>query len=89
MTHNTNYSYNWKLANWKEFQKVLFRLQKRIFKAVRDRDKANTRKFQNVVLSSHADKLLVIRQETQLNQSEKTAGTDDKKALTLKKNDSN
>jgi len=85
MTHNTSYSDDWELANWKGFQKVLFRLQKRIFKAVRDGDKANARKLQNVVLSSHAVRLLVIRQGTQSNQGEKMARTEDNKTLTLKK----
>jgi RNA-directed DNA polymerase len=56
MTHNTNYSDDWELANWKGFQKVLFRLKKRIFKAARGRDKANARKLQKVVLSFHAVK---------------------------------
>ena len=32
MTHSASYSDNWELADWKEFQKVLFRLQRRIFK---------------------------------------------------------
>jgi hypothetical protein len=45
MTHNTSYSDDWGLANWKGLQKVLFRLQKRIFKAVRKRDRANARKL--------------------------------------------
>ena len=45
MTHNTSYNDDWELANWKGFQKVLFRLQKRIFKAVRERDRANARKL--------------------------------------------
>ena len=33
MTHSLSYSDNWEFADWKGFQKVLFRLQKRIFKA--------------------------------------------------------
>jgi RNA-directed DNA polymerase len=45
MTHNTSYSDNWELANLKGVQKALFRLQKRIFKAVRERGRANTRKL--------------------------------------------
>jgi hypothetical protein len=31
MAHNTSDSDDWELANWKGFQKVLFRLQKKIF----------------------------------------------------------
>jgi RNA-directed DNA polymerase len=84
MTHNTNYSDDWELANWKGFQKVLFRLRKRIFKAVRGGDKANARKLQKVVLSSHAARMLAIRQVTQQNQGEKTAGIDGKKFSTFK-----
>jgi RNA-directed DNA polymerase len=55
----------------KRFQKVLFRLQKRIFKAVRGRDKAKGR-------------ISAIRNMTQLNQGKKTAGTDGRKFLTFK-----
>jgi RNA-directed DNA polymerase len=64
---------------------VLFRLQKRIFKAVRDGDRANARKLQKVVLFSHAAKMLAIRQVTPLNQGKKTARIDGKKFLMLKK----
>ena len=39
MTHSISYSDNWELTNWNSFQKVLFRLQRRIFKAIRDGDK--------------------------------------------------
>jgi RNA-directed DNA polymerase len=67
MTH-TKYSDDWKLADWKGIQKVLFRLQKRIFKAVREEDRANARKIQKIVFFSHAAKMLAIRQVTQLNQ---------------------
>jgi RNA-directed DNA polymerase len=75
MTH-TKYSDDWELAHWKGFQKVLFRLQKRIFKAVRDGDKVNARKLQKIVLSSHAARMLAIRQVTQLNHGKKTTRSD-------------
>jgi RNA-directed DNA polymerase len=45
MTHNTSYSDDWELAHLNEFQKVLFRLQKRIFKAVREGGRANVKKL--------------------------------------------
>jgi N-terminal domain of reverse transcriptase len=83
MAH-TKYSDDWELANWKGLRKVLFRLQKRIFKAVKDGDKANARKLQKVVLFSHAVRMLAIRQVTQLNQGKKTAGIYGKKFLTFK-----
>ena len=84
MTHNESCSDDWELANWKGFQKVLFRLQKRIFKAIREGDKAKARRLQKLVLSSHAARMLAIRQVTQLNTGKKTAGIDGKKSLTFK-----
>ena len=84
MTHSTSYSDDWEGADWKGFLKVLFRLQKRIFKAIREGDKAKARRLQRLVLSSHAARMLAIRQVTQLNQGKKTAGIDGKKSLTFK-----
>ena len=84
MTHNISYSDNWEWADWKQFQKTLFRLQKRIFKAVRDGDKAKAKSLQKLVLSSRAARMLAIRQVTQLNQGKKTAGVDGKKSLSFK-----
>lgn len=73
MTHSKNYSDDWKNLNWKQFQKVLFRLQKRIFKAIREDDKAKAINLQKLVLSSYAARMLAIRQVTQLNTGKKTA----------------
>lgn len=84
MTHRTNYSDDWKSTDWKKFQKIVFRLQKRIFKAIKDGDKAKAKRLQKLVLSSHASRMLAIRQVTQLNQGKKTAGVDGKKSLTFK-----
>jgi RNA-directed DNA polymerase len=84
MTHNSSYSDDWKNTNWKQLQKVLFRLQRRIFKAVRDGDKAKAKRLQKLIFSSYAARMLAIRQVTQLNQGRKTAGIDGKKALTFK-----
>ena len=84
MTHSTSYSDDWEFADWKGFQKVLFRLQRRIFQAVRDGDKAKTKSLQKLVLFSRAARMLAIRQVTQLNTGKKTAGIDGKKSLTFK-----
>ncbi len=84
MTHSISYSDNWEFADWKKFQKVLFRLQRRIFKATREGDKAKAKRLQKLVLSSHSARMLAIRQVTQLNQGKKTAGIDGKKSLTCK-----
>ena len=84
MTHNTSYSDNWEFADWKHFHKVLFRLQRRIFKAVREGDKAKAKSLQKLILSSRSARMLAIRQVTQLNTGKKTAGVDGKKSLTFK-----
>ncbi len=84
MTHSISYSDDWEWANWKQFQKTLFRLQRRIFKAVKEGDKARARRLQKLVLSSHAARMLAIRQVSQLNTGKKTAGIDGVKSLTFK-----
>ena len=71
----------WKRLPWKKFRRNLFRLQKRIFKAIRDGNLKKARNLQKLVLKSTAAKLLAIRQITQLNKGKKTAGVDGIKAL--------
>ena len=82
--HSKTTSESWKNLPWKKFRKNLFRLQKRIFKAIRVGDIARARSLQKLVLKSTSAKLLAIRQVTQLNKGRKTAGIDGKKALTFK-----
>ena len=84
MTHNISYSDKWEFTNWKNLQKILFRLQRRIFKAVREGDKAKAKRLQKLVLSSYAARMLAIRQVSQLNTGKKTAGIDGIKSLTFK-----
>ncbi|MEO1376647.1 MAG: reverse transcriptase domain-containing protein [Cyanobacteria bacterium J06635_10] len=82
--HGIKTSESWKNLPWKKFRKNLFRLQKRIFKAVRIGDIARAKSLQKLVLKSTSAKLLAIRQVTQLNKGRKTAGIDGKKALNFK-----
>ena len=81
--HSLITSESWKNLPWKQFQKTLFRLQKRVYKAVRVGDKRKARSLQKLILKSQAAKLLAIRQVTQLNAGKKTAGIDGKKSLTF------
>ena len=83
MTHFIS-SDDWKQIDWKQLQKVMFRLQTRIFKAVREGDKARAKRLQKLLISSYAARMLAIRQVTQLNRGKKTAGIDGKTALTFK-----
>jgi len=81
VSHSIKASELWKNLNWKKFQKNLFRLQKRVFKAVQVGDKRKARSLQKLILKSKSARLLAIRQVTQLNAGKKTAGIDGKKTL--------
>ena len=81
VSHSIKASELWKNLNWKKFQKNLFRLQKRVFKAVQAGDKRKARSLQKLILKSKSARLLAIRQVTQLNAGKKTAGIDGKASL--------
>jgi group II intron reverse transcriptase/maturase len=86
MIRHTNQisSESWEFLPWKKFQKNLFRLQKRVWKAVRVGDMQKAKSLQKLILRSQAARFLAIRQVTQLNNGKKTAGIDQKLALTFK-----
>jgi retron-type reverse transcriptase len=79
--HSSNTSESWKNLPWKKFRKDLFRLQKRVFKAVQAGNKRKARSLQRLILKSKAARFLAIRQVTQLNAGKKTAGIDGVKSL--------
>ncbi len=81
--HSHETSESWKNLNWKKFRKDLFRLQCRVFKAIRDGNKRKALSLQKLILKSKAARFLAIRQVTQLNVGKKTAGIDGKKSLTF------
>jgi RNA-directed DNA polymerase len=81
--HSSNASELWKTFPWKKLRVNLFRLQRRVYKAVRDGDKRKARSIQKLILKSQAARLLAIRQVTQLNAGKKTAGIDGKKSLSF------
>jgi group II intron reverse transcriptase/maturase len=79
--HSNNTSESWKQLPWKQFRRNLFRLQKRVFKAVQVGDKPKARSLQKLILKSTSARLLAIRQVSQLNAGKKTAGVDGKASL--------
>ncbi|WP_293149993.1 MULTISPECIES: reverse transcriptase domain-containing protein [unclassified Microcoleus] len=81
--HNSNISESWKTLPWKKFRRDLFRLQKRVFKAIQVGDKPKAKSLQKLILKSRAARMLAIRQVTQLNGGKKTAGIDRKASLTF------
>lgn len=82
--HSRKASELWKSLPWKKFRRNLFRLQKRVYKAVRANDRRTARSLQKLILKSSAARLLAIRQVTQLNAGKKTAGIDGLASLTFK-----
>ena len=82
--HSSNTSESWKNLPWKKFRKDVFRLQKRVWKAVRAGDMQKARSLQKLIFRSQAARFLAIRQVTQLNAGKRTAGIDGKTALTFK-----
>jgi group II intron reverse transcriptase/maturase len=74
----------WKTLPWKEFVKVLFRLQHRIYKAAKRGDYNTVKKLQSLLLGSKCSKYLAVRQISQLNAGMKTAGVDRIKSLNPK-----
>ena len=82
--HSNNASESWKNLPWKQFRRNLFRLQKRVYKAVQVGDMRKAKSIQKLILKSTAARLLAVRQVSQLNAGKKTAGIDGKKVLTFK-----
>ena len=74
----------WKQLPWKKFQRIVFRLQRRIWKAKIANNYRLVRQLQKLLLRSQAAKFLAVRQVTQLNKGKKTAGVDGIKSLSPK-----
>ncbi|HBE47245.1 MAG TPA: hypothetical protein DDW76_00100 [Cyanobacteria bacterium UBA11369] len=81
--HMGNHSESWKNIPWKQFRRNLFRLQKRVYKAVQVGDKRKAKSLMKLIVKSTAARLLAIRQVTQLNAGKKTAGIDGKASLSF------
>jgi RNA-directed DNA polymerase len=79
--HSDYTSESWKNLSWKKFRKDLFRLQKRVFKAIQAGNKRKARFLQKLILKSSSARFLAIRQVSQLNAGKKTAGLDGIKSL--------
>jgi RNA-directed DNA polymerase len=81
--HSYKTSESWRALPWKKFRRNLFRLQKRVYKAVQVGDKRKARSLQKLILKSTSARFLAIRQVSQLNAGKKTAGVDGKKSLSF------
>ena len=78
------HSEHWNCTPWKQLRKNIFRLQRRVWKAIRAGDRKRALNLMKLILRSRSARLLAIRQVSQLNKGKKTAGVDGKKSLTFK-----
>ena len=76
--------YEWADLPWKKFEKVLYKLQKRIYQASLRGDVVKVRRLQKLLIKSRSAKLISVRKISQDNQGAKTAGVDGIKNLTPK-----
>jgi RNA-directed DNA polymerase len=74
--------YKWNNIPWRKLEKIVYKLQKRIYQAARRGDVKALRKLQKLLMKSWAAKCLAVRRVTQDNTGKKTAGVDGVKSLT-------
>lgn len=74
--------YRWNAVPWKQVERSVFKLQKRIYQASNRGDVRRIRKLQRLLMNSRSARLLAVRRVTQDNQGKKTAGVDGVKSLT-------
>ena len=72
----------WNTIAWKKVERVVFKLQKRIYRAQCCGDVKLVRSLQSLLMQSWSARLLAVRRVTQDNQGKKTAGVDGKKSFT-------
>jgi RNA-directed DNA polymerase len=72
---------SWIEKPWRKFEKTVFRLQQRIYKASREGNGRKVKKLQRLLLKCRSAKFLAVRQVTQLNTGKKTPGIDGKASL--------
>jgi RNA-directed DNA polymerase len=73
---------DWDAIDWRAHEGRVRRLRRRIFKATQERDWAQVRSLQKMMLRSWSNTLISVRQVTQRNTGRKTAGIDGQVALT-------
>jgi RNA-directed DNA polymerase len=71
----------WKAINWRQVERYVFKLQKRIYAASRCGDVKRVRKLQKMLMRSWSNRVLAVRRVTVENQGKKTAGVDGIKSL--------
>lgn len=73
--------YEWSDINWGKCRSLVFKLQKRIYKASKCGDLSNVRKLQRLLVNSWSARCLALKMVTQLNKGRNSAGIDGVKSL--------
>lgn len=76
MTGGQTHTEGWAMVPWKQFERTIFRLQKRIYKATQRGDFKQVRNLQRLLLRSYSARCLAVRRVTQDNRGKRTAGVD-------------
>jgi len=74
-------AYEWKTLPWRELERAVFKLQKRIFRASKRGDTKAVHRLQRLMTRSRAARCLAVRKVTQDNRGKRTAGVDGVKSL--------
>lgn len=72
----------WNTTPWRQVERRVFKLQKRIYRATQRGDKKTAHRLQRLLMKSQAGKQLAVRRVTQDNRGKRTAGIDGVKNLT-------
>ena len=73
--------YGWNTLGWKKIERVVCKLQTRIYRAQRRGESKTVRSLQRLLMKSRSAKLLAVRRVTQDNRGKATAGVDGVKSL--------
>ena len=74
-------TYEWSTIPWRKLERMVFKLQKQIYRAACRGQRAKVRKLQRLLIRSWAARVLAVRRVTQDNVGKKTAGIDGLKSL--------
>lgn len=84
MTDVAKHTEDWQKLPWKEFQRNIYRLQKRIYQAERRGDRKQVHSMQRLLMRSWSARCLAVRQVSQDNRGKRTAGVDGVASLSPK-----
>src|SRR5215510_12335805 len=72
----------WETLPWKQLQRNVFKLPKRIYRAARRDDRRTVHRLQRLLMKSRSARLLAVRRVAQENHGKRSAGVDGVKSLT-------